>query len=51
MTSLSSTTIEDGDILIEKDVAIPLLDGHTLYCNVFRPNRPGRRPRAPGPAR
>jgi len=44
MTVLTSTTIEDGDILIEKDVAIPLLDGHVLYCNVFRPNRPGKVP-------
>ena len=44
MTILKSTTIADGDILIEKDVAIPLLDGHTLYANVFRPNRPGTVP-------
>ena len=44
MTLLQSTTIHDGDILIEKDVAIPLLDGHVLYCNVFRPNRPGAVP-------
>ena len=38
------TVIEDGDILIEKDVPIPLADGHTVYCNVFRPNRDGRVP-------
>jgi len=35
------TVIEDGDILIEKDVPIPLVDGHFAYCNVFRPNRDG----------
>jgi uncharacterized protein len=33
--------IEDGDILVEKDVPIPLSDGHLIYCNVFRPNRDG----------
>ena len=33
--------IEDGDILVEKDVPIPLSDGHLMYCNVFRPNRDG----------
>jgi predicted acyl esterase len=38
------TVIEDGDILIEKDVPIPLSDGHTVYCNVFRPNREGTFP-------
>ena len=37
-------TIEDGEILIEKDVVIPLIDGHVLSCNVFRPNRPGKFP-------
>lgn len=36
--------ITDGAILIEKDVAIPLADGHLVYCNVFRPNRAGRFP-------
>jgi hypothetical protein len=35
------TVIEDGEILIEKDVPIPLADGHWVYCNVFRPNRDG----------
>lgn len=34
----------DGDILIEKDVPIPLADGHVVYCNVFRPNRKDRVP-------
>ncbi len=36
--------ITDGAILIEKDVPIPLLDGHVVYCNVFRPNRAGQFP-------
>lgn len=36
--------IEDGAILIEKDVPVPLLDGHVVYCNVFRPNRAGQFP-------
>ena len=36
--------IKDGAILIEKDVPIPLIDGHVLYCNVFRPNREGAFP-------
>ena len=31
------TAIRDGGILIEKDVPIPLADGHIAYCNVFRP--------------
>jgi predicted acyl esterase len=35
------TIIEDGEILVEKDVPIPLADGHVVYCNVFRPNRDG----------
>ena len=38
------TVIEDGDIVVEKDVPIPLADGHVVYCNVFRPNRGGRAP-------
>lgn len=38
------TVIEDGAILIEKDVPIPLADGHVLRCNVFRPNRDGAVP-------
>lgn len=38
------TVIEDGDILIEKDVPMPLSDGHVAYCNVFRPNRDGTVP-------
>jgi len=37
----SVSVIEDGDILITKDVPIPLSDGHTVYCNIFRPNREG----------
>jgi predicted acyl esterase len=36
--------IKDGEILIEKDVIVPLIDGHYLCCNIFRPNRPGRFP-------
>jgi len=36
--------IEDGAILIEKDVIVPLIDGHYVSCNVFRPNRTGRFP-------
>ena len=36
--------IEDGAILIEKDVIVPLIDGHCVSCNVFRPNRTGRFP-------
>ena len=35
------TVIKDNGILIEKDVQIPLADGHVIYCNVFRPNREG----------
>jgi len=38
------TTIRDGEILISKDVPIPLADGHVVYCNVFRPNRDGKFP-------
>lgn len=38
------TVIEDGAILIEKDVPIPLSDGQIVYCNVFRPNREGAVP-------
>jgi len=33
--------IADREILVEKDVPIPLADGHIVYCNVFRPNREG----------
>ena len=36
--------IEDGEILIEKDVVIPLIDGHFVSCNVFR-----REPTGPFP--
>jgi hypothetical protein len=36
--------LRDGAILIEKDVPIPLLDGHVVYCNIFRPNRDGQFP-------
>ena len=42
--SAGVTVIEDGGILIEKDVPIPLSDGHVVYCNVFRPNRDGAVP-------
>jgi uncharacterized protein len=35
------TVINDNGILIEKDVPIPLADGHIVYCNVFRPDREG----------
>lgn len=42
--SEGATFIKDGDILIEKDVPIPLSDGHIAYCNVFRPNRDGSVP-------
>ena len=38
MSVISSSVIADRSILIEKDVPIPLMDGHVLYCNVFRPN-------------
>ena len=38
MNSISPREIADGNILIEKDVPIRLVDGHLLYCNVFRPN-------------
>ncbi|MGN6571343.1 MAG: CocE/NonD family hydrolase [Pseudolabrys sp.] len=38
------TVIEDGGILIEKDVPIPLSDGHVSYCNVFRPKGAGKVP-------
>jgi predicted acyl esterase len=43
MNSISPHAIADGHILVEKDVPIPLMDGHLLYCNVFRPNRSGAR--------
>jgi uncharacterized protein len=41
MTATSPNGVADGDFLVEKDVPIPLTDGHFLYCNVFRPNRDG----------
>ena len=41
MTANSPKVIRDGDLLVEKDVPISLMDGHVLYCNVFRPNRDG----------
>jgi len=44
MTTIKPTIIEAGDIIIEKDMAIPLMDGHAVYYNVFRPNRPGQFP-------
>lgn len=31
-------------MIIEKDVPIPMSDGGTLYCNVFRPEAPGPHP-------
>jgi uncharacterized protein len=36
MTAISQSVIFDGEMMIEKDVPIPLTDGHVLYCNVFR---------------
>lgn len=36
--------IEDDPTVIEKDVPIPLLDGHVMYCNVFRPAAAARVP-------
>jgi predicted acyl esterase len=39
MTKISLSVIADGNLLVEKDVPIPLMDGNVLYCNVFRPNR------------
>jgi uncharacterized protein len=44
MSGPLSRSFIDGDILIEKDVPIPLADGHVVYCNVFRPNRKDRVP-------
>jgi uncharacterized protein len=41
MAAISPNGIADDDLLVEKDVPIPLMDGHVLYCNVFRPNRDG----------
>jgi predicted acyl esterase len=38
MTAISPLAMVDENILIEKDLPIPLIDGHLLYCNVFRPN-------------
>jgi predicted acyl esterase len=38
MTAISPNVIADGNLLVEKDMPIPLMDGHILYCNVFRPN-------------
>jgi predicted acyl esterase len=43
-TTGAARVIEDGAILIEKDVIVPLIDGHYVSCNVFRPNRTGRFP-------
>ncbi|MDO8595601.1 MAG: hypothetical protein Q7R45_03155, partial [Sulfuricaulis sp.] len=31
-------------MVMEKDVPIKMRDGVTLYCNVFRPIKPGRFP-------
>jgi len=44
VAALAPRVIKDGAILIEKDVPILLLDGHVLFCNVFRPNREGTFP-------
>ncbi|WP_108610650.1 CocE/NonD family hydrolase [Aminobacter sp. MSH1] len=41
---IEQSRIEDGDILIDKDVPIQMKDGAILYCNVFRPNRAGKFP-------
>lgn len=38
------TVIEDGDMVFERDVAIPLRDGVTVYADVFRPRAEGRYP-------
>jgi uncharacterized protein len=38
------TVIEDGEILVEKDVRVPLADGQFVSCNVFRPNQDGAFP-------
>lgn len=32
-----TTTIEDGTILCERDVAVKMRDGITLYCDIYRP--------------
>jgi predicted acyl esterase len=31
-------------IIMEKDIAVPVRDGHVLYANVFRPKKEGRYP-------
>ena len=31
-------------MIMEKDIAVPVRDGHVLYANVFRPNKEGRYP-------
>lgn len=38
------TVIEDGDMIFERDVAIPLRDGVTVYADVFRPRTEGQYP-------
>ena len=32
------------EMIMEKDVAVPMLDGAVLYVNVIRPNKPGKFP-------
>src|SRR5262245_2118765 len=44
MAASSRSAIRDGNLLVEKDVTIPLMDGHKLCCNVFRPDRDGTFP-------
>ena len=38
------TLIEDGDMIFERDVAVELRDGTTIYIDVFRPKAEGRYP-------
>ena len=44
MAASSHSAIRDGNLLVEKDVTIPLMDGHMLCCNVFRPDSDGTFP-------
>ena len=43
MTTTTPIVFFDGEMMIEKDVPIPLSDGHVLYCNVFRPKNADRK--------
>ncbi len=38
------TLIHDGDMIFERDVAVELRDGTTIYIDVFRPQAEGRYP-------